>query len=164
MTVVRVDKDASTKTMALVAEFDAPVDRVWQLWANPRLLERWWGPPDYPTTVELHDLTPGGRVTYVMSGPDGTTMPGDWKIVDAKAPHWLVIEDADVDEEGTPNDGNDVTRMEVAIEPAGDKTRMIVTSFFSSVAGMEQIIASGYEEGFHQVMGKIDALLAEVAA
>jgi hypothetical protein len=31
--------------LVLVAEFDAPIERVWQLWADPRQLERWWGPP-----------------------------------------------------------------------------------------------------------------------
>ena len=45
--------------------------RVWQLWADPRLLERWWGPPGFPATFEHHDLTPGGTITYFMSGPDG---------------------------------------------------------------------------------------------
>ena len=46
-------------TMTITAEFDAPIERVWQLWADPRQLERWWGPPTYPATVVDHDLSPG---------------------------------------------------------------------------------------------------------
>lgn len=164
MTVLSVDKDASAKTMAITAEFDAPVDRVWQLWANPRLLERWWGPPEYPTTVEGHDLTSGGRITYFMTSPEGERIDGDWNIVEADAPNWLVIEDADVADDGTPNDGNDLTRMEVAIASAAGKTRMVVTSFFSSTVGMEEVLATGFEEGMQQVMSQIDAVLAEVTA
>ena len=162
MTVLRVDKNPNARTMAVTAEFDAPVDSVWQLWANPRLLERWWGPPDFPTTVQHHDLTPGGKVTYVMASPEGDKVPGDWNIVEVDAPRWLVIEDADVDEDGMPNDGNDVTRMEIAIAAEGDKTRMVVTSFFASTVGMEHVLASGFEDGMQQVIAGIDALLAEL--
>ena len=45
MTVVSVDRDLDELTLVLVAEFEAPVERVWQLWSDPRQLERWWGPP-----------------------------------------------------------------------------------------------------------------------
>ena len=50
MTVTAVRKDPDTLTMTLDAEFEAPPERVWQLWADPRQLERWWGPPTYPAT------------------------------------------------------------------------------------------------------------------
>ena len=56
MTVTAVRKDPEALTMTLDAEFDAPAERVWQLWADPRQLERWWGPPTYPATV--HDARP----------------------------------------------------------------------------------------------------------
>ena len=56
MTVKNVEKDPATLTMVVTAEFRAPVERVWQLWADPRQLERWWGPPTYPATVVDHDL------------------------------------------------------------------------------------------------------------
>lgn len=69
MTVINVEKDAAKATMIVTSEFDAPVDHVWQLWADPRLLERWWGPPTYPATVTEHNLTPGGKVKYFMTGP-----------------------------------------------------------------------------------------------
>ena len=71
MTVLAVERDPVALTFTIVSEFDAPAERVWQVWADPRQLERWWGPPTYPATVVDHDLTPGGWVTYSMTGPDG---------------------------------------------------------------------------------------------
>ena len=71
MTVTAVQKDASALSMTVVADFAASPERVWQLWSDPRQLERWWGPPTYPATVDSHDLQPGGRVTYHMTGPGG---------------------------------------------------------------------------------------------
>ena len=71
MTVTAVRKDPEALTMTVDAEFDASPERVWQLWADPRQLERWWGPPTYPATFTAHDLAPGGRVEYHMTGPEG---------------------------------------------------------------------------------------------
>src|SRR5207253_5868467 len=48
VTVTAVRKDPQRLTMTIEAEFDASPERVWQLWADPRQLERWWGPPGYP--------------------------------------------------------------------------------------------------------------------
>ena len=70
MTVTAVHKDPDALTMTLTAEFDASPERVWQLWADPRQLERWWGPPIYPATFTRHDLAPGSRVEYHMTGPE----------------------------------------------------------------------------------------------
>ena len=61
MPITRVDKDLDARTMTVVAEYDAPVERVWQLYADPRQLERVWGPPSWPATVIDHDLRASGR-------------------------------------------------------------------------------------------------------
>lgn len=165
MTVLSVDKNAEAMTMVITAEFTASIAHVWQLWADPRLLERWWGPPGFPSTFEQHDLTPGGTITYFMSGPDGgDRFDGTWNVVEVDAPSRLVLEDAIVDDNGTPSDGNSMTRMEIDVEARGGKTRMIVTTHFDSLDGMEQAIATGVGEGMKACMYQIDALLADVAA
>jgi uncharacterized protein YndB with AHSA1/START domain len=69
MTVTSVRKDADALTMTVTAEFDASPARVWELWADPRQLERWWGPPTYPATFTAHDLAPGGRSPYDRTQP-----------------------------------------------------------------------------------------------
>ena len=73
MTVTTIDKDTEALTLTLVADFAAPVEAVWELFADPRKLERWWGPPTYPATFVEHDLTPGALVTYYMTGPRATS-------------------------------------------------------------------------------------------
>jgi hypothetical protein len=75
MTVTDVRKDPAALTMTVASEWDAPIARVWQLWADPRKLERWWGPPTYPATVVEHDLRPGGKVSYFMTSPRGRAAP-----------------------------------------------------------------------------------------
>ena len=163
MTVLSVDKDTAAHKMVITSEWSASIANVWQLWANPRLLERWWGPPGFPTTFDDYELTPGATITYVMVSPDGADrFNGRWKIVEVDAPSRLVVADADLDADGVPADGNGLTHVEVDIAPAGDKTRMTVTARFDSIAGMEQHLAMDFEEGMKACMSQIDALLADV--
>ncbi len=162
MTVTAVRKDPKTLTMVLTAEFDASPERVWELWADPRQLERWWGPPTYPATFTTHDLTPGSHVEYHMTGPGGDQPRGFWDIVEADPPHRLVFIAGFAHDDGTPND--DLPRPEgrVTIEPIdAGRTRMSIESRFPSTEAMEQVLAMGMEEGLTQAVGQIDAILAE---
>ena len=67
---------SKTPTLTITAHFTAPVERIWQVYADPRQLEKVWGTPEYPATVVDHSLTPGGRVTYFMTGPEGDRFYG----------------------------------------------------------------------------------------
>ncbi|HEY7703273.1 MAG TPA: SRPBCC domain-containing protein [Acidimicrobiia bacterium] len=162
MTVTAIRKDPQTLSMIVTAEFTATPERVWQLWADPRQLERWWGPPTYPATVTAHDLRVGGRVEYHMTGPEGDQPGGFWDIVEVEPPNWLVFRDGFAGEDGTPNPELPVTIGRVSIEDVGGGvTRMSIESVFPSAAAMEQVLAMGMEEGLRQALGQIDAILAE---
>ena len=162
MTVTAVRKDANALTMTLDAEFDASPARVWQLWADPRQLERWWGPPTYPATFTKHDLALGSRVEYHMTGPEGDQPKGFWDVLETDPPYRLVLRDGFANDDGTPNDEFGVGMMLVTIESVGGgRTRMSIESRFASAEQMEQLLAMGQEEGLTQAVGQIDAILAE---
>ena len=63
MPVISSTTNLEALSLTLVAEFDAAVKRVWQIWEDPRQLERWWGPPGYPATFEGFDFQPGGKAS-----------------------------------------------------------------------------------------------------
>ncbi len=162
MTVAAVHKDLDALTMTIDAEFDATPERVWELWADPRQLERWWGPPTYPATMTAHDLRPGGRVEYHMTGPEGDQPRGFWNIVEADPPSRLVFLDGFANDDGSPNEDLPITEGRVTIESMDDgRTRMSIRSTFPSTEAMEQVLAMGMEEGMKQALGQIDAILAE---
>lgn len=164
MTVTAVHKNADKLTMTLDAEFEATPERVWQLWADPRQLEHWWGPPTYPATFTSLDLRAGGRASYYMTGPDGVaTPPGYWEIVTAEPPRRLEMIDGFANADGTPNeDMPGPGGMNVTIEPIGDgRTRMTIESTFPDQGAMEQLLAMGQEQGLTEAVGQIDAILAE---
>jgi uncharacterized protein YndB with AHSA1/START domain len=162
MTVTAVTKDPSALTMTVTAEFDATPERVWQLWADPRQLERWWGPPTYPATFTKHDLTPGSRTEYHMTGPEGDQPHGFWDIVETDPPRRLVFRDGFANDDGTPNLDLPAGTGRVTIDGIGEgRSRMTIENIFPSTEAMEQVLAMGMEEGMTQAVGQIDAILAE---
>jgi uncharacterized protein YndB with AHSA1/START domain len=164
MTVTDVQRDPTAKTMTITAEFDAPVDRAWQLWEDPRQLERWWGPPAYPATFVDHDLTPGGTVTYYMTGPDGDKPRGWWRVIAVDPPHRLEFDDGFADDDGNANPDLPTMRIDVDLSDTGaGRTRMAVRTTFPSAEAMEQVLAMGMEEGMTEALGQIDDLLRAAA-
>jgi uncharacterized protein YndB with AHSA1/START domain len=161
MSVTSVEKNLDSLTITLVADFDAPIERVWQLWADPRKLERWWGPPSYPATVEKYDLTPGGDVTYVMTGPDGDQPRGWWRVTSVNPPKSLEFTDGFANQDGTPNADMPITRVHMQLAARSGGTRMELRSVFESREQMEQLVSMGVVEGLQQAVGQMDALLAD---
>lgn len=164
MTVTAVHKDTEALSMTVTAEFSATPERIWQLWADPRQLESWWGPPTYPATVTAHDLQPGGRVDYHMTGPEGDQPRGYWEIVEVDEPRSLVFRDGFANDDGTPNSDFPNTTLTVTVEDLGDRrTRMSISSVFGSLEAMEQLLVMGMEEGLTLAVGQIDAILERAA-
>lgn len=162
MTVIDVHKDPDHLTFSITAEFDVPVERVWRLWADPRQLERWWGPPTYPSTFTQHDLTPGGTVTYYMTGPEGDRHHGWWRVIAVDAPNRLEFEDGFADAHGSPMNEMPTTIGTVTIDATDSGiTRMTISSVFPSLEAMEQLVEMGMEEGMTLAIGQIDGLLTE---
>jgi uncharacterized protein YndB with AHSA1/START domain len=160
MTVTSVVKDFESLTLTLVADFDAPPDRVWRLWADPRQLERWWGPPTYPATFQRHDLTPGGEVAYVMTGPKGETSRGWWRVTSVEPSKSLEFVDGFADKHGKPVASGPTTRVQVQFTERDGGTRMVVRSMYDSREEMERVARLGAFDVFAETVGQMDALLA----
>jgi len=158
MTITNVVQDPEQLTLTVTSEFDAAVERVWQLWEDPRLLERWWGPPTYPATFVDHDLSPGGTMRYYMTSPEGEKYHGWWKVAAVDAPHEFRFEDGFGDDVADPAD-MPITTTRVTIEATDTATRMTIVSMFPSVEAMEQLVEMGMVEGLSEALGQIDALL-----
>lgn len=161
MTVVSSHKDPQALTLTFVAEFNANVERVWQIWEDPRQLERWWGPPTWPATFDRHDFTEGGRSTYYMTGPEGEKAHGWWVTTSIQPPNRLEFDDGFADENGEPTGDLGATHGVVTLEQTDGKTRMTAVTTFESLEQLEQMAAMGMEEGLTQALEQVDALLAE---
>ena len=161
MPVTDVTKNLDARTLTITAEFAAPIERVWQVYADPRQLERVWGPPTHPATVVEHSLVPGGRVHYFMTGPEGEKYYGGWHVLSVDAPHRFTFEDFFADEDFNPAQGMPLANGEFRFEPTSDGTKATFTTTYDTVEALQQTLDMGMEEGATQATNQIDALLAE---
>lgn len=159
MTVISSHKDPEALTLSFVAEFDAPVERVWQVWEDPRQLERWWGPPTWPATFTHHAFTVGGESRYYMTGPDGTKAHGWFRTTAVDAPHRYEFDDGFSDENAVPDDTQPVIRIAVSLEPTTGGSRMVTVCSYANIEQLEHLVAMGMQEGLEQAHGQIDEVL-----
>src|SRR3712207_3958694 len=139
MTVVSSDKDLENLTLTFVAEFDAPQERVWQGWGDPRHHEGRGGPPPFPAAFDEHDLRPGGTSKYYMTGRAGERAGGGWNVVAVDKPNSFSFEDWFADDDGNPVDSMPVTQGTVTLEDLGGRTRMTTVSRFASQIGRAHV-------------------------
>ena len=159
MSVTSVDTDYDDLTVTVTADFEAPIEQVWELWADPRKLERWWGPPGYPATFEKHELAPGGEATYGMTGPDGDSHRGAWRVLAVDPPTALEFTDTFLDADGTPVTDLPVSTVSVRLTQRDGGTRMEMRSAFESLEAMETWASTGTREGQEQAIAQMDVLL-----
>lgn len=160
MPVTDVRHDLDELTLTITAEFAAPVERVWQIYADPRQLERIWGPPTYPATFVDHDLRPGGRCTYYMTSPEGEKFAGWWEVKTVEEPREFTFEDGFADEEFNPLPDMPVSHNAFTFTPVDGGTRATYLSTYASADALQKVLDMGVVEGASTAINQIDDLLA----
>jgi uncharacterized protein YndB with AHSA1/START domain len=159
MPLISVTKDAATLTLTVVGDYPVPQQRLWDAFADPRQLERFWGPPAFPATFTRHDFKVGGRAEYYLTLPEGNKWSGSWKFTAVNPISSFEAHDGDDNAE----DENMPAGMTFTFETTPTGSRMTIVTRFSSVEAMEQTIP-GMEEGLRAAMPQLDAVLAERCA
>ena len=127
-----------------------PPQQVFEAFARPELLARWWGPSGFTNTFEVFEFKPGGRWKFVMHGPDGSRHPNESTFLRLDAPSTLVIQHASPprfvltvaltpDERGTTiswaqefEDSAIAARIRHIVEPANEQNLDRLDSVLSS--------------------------------
>ncbi|MCC6772395.1 MAG: SRPBCC domain-containing protein [Gemmatimonadaceae bacterium] len=164
MPITSVSSDPARLTLTVVADYPVPVERLWEAYADPRQLERFWGPETWPATFTRHDMAVGGYSHYYMTGPEGTTSRGWWKYLAVEPGRRLELEDGFADEHGTPNDKMPSMRMVFTFHATASGSRFESVTTFPSLQAMEELAKMGMEDGLRSAMGQIDAVLADLAS
>ena len=161
MSVTSVQKDPEKLTLTITAELGAPPERVWQLWADPRQFERWWGAPGYPAKATALDLRTGGKVEFHLSGPDGDTPNNLWDVVEADQPRRLVLRDAIVDENDVPVDEGP-SSFTIRFESIAEgRTRMSIESKFPNADALKVALDMDMDKMLEWNVEQMNTILAE---
>ncbi len=160
MTVISSVTNPEELSLTVVAEFAAGPDRVWGVWEDPRQLERWWGPPTYPATFTRHDFSVGGESRYHMTGPQGDTPRGYWRMFTIDEPRSLEFANGLAGEDGEPVADLEPMGAYVTFEAIGAGTRLTVRSKFVDESQMKTMLDMGMAEGMTQAVTQIDDVLS----
>lgn len=161
MPVTSVDKDPEALTMTIVADFPAPVRRLWDAYADPRQLEKFWGPPGWPATFTRHDFYPGGRSEYFMSGPSGEPSAGYWEHLGLEEHRSFEVRDGFLTPEGEPNGELPSVRMIFSFAETEAGSRVTTVTYFNSQGDLESLLSMGMEEGAVAAMSQIDEVVSD---
>lgn len=164
MPVTDVTTDAEALTMTLVADFAAPVERLWGVFTDPRQLDRFWGPPGWPATFTEFDLEVGGRARYHMTSPQGERSSGAWEFLAIDEPHGFDVLDSFVSDVGEPLEGMPAMRVTFRFDETEAGSRLTSVTYFDSTEALEQVIEFGAIEGSTMAMNQLDRILEGLRA
>lgn len=137
--------------------FDAPRDRVFAAFTDPKLIPEWWGPRDTTTVVEQMDVRPGGSWRFVIHHPDGRENAFRGTYREVASPERIV---QTFEWEGMPGH---VAVETATFEQLGERTKVTTTSLFHTNEERDGMLASGMEHGTNETYGRLDELLARLA-
>ena len=161
MPVTDVTTDLDTRTLVITAEFAAPVERIWEVYADPRQIEQVFGPPGFPATFVEHQLAVGGRSHYFMTSPEGEKYYGWWKITAVDEPRTFAFDDGfAADDTFAPVEDMPVSQNTYRFEPIDSGTRATFTSTYDSAEGLQKVLDMGVVEGATMAINQIDDLIA----
>jgi uncharacterized protein YndB with AHSA1/START domain len=135
------------------------LDRLWAGWADPRQIERFWGPPQWPATFTRHDMTEGGRTESHMTGPGGEVARGYWRFVRVQAPHAFEVMDGFTHEDGTPNRELPETRMLLRFQATPTGSRFVGVS----KEMRDAILATGMVDGMEAPYARLEEEALRIA-
>jgi uncharacterized protein YndB with AHSA1/START domain len=134
--------------------FDAPRERVWQAFTDPKLVAQWWGRGN-KLVIEKMELERGGHWRFVEHGPEGVHgFEGRYREV---TPQERIVQTFEWD--GMPAY---VIIETMILEDLGDgRTKVLNTSLFHSTEERDGMLQAGMEQGLNESYAALDRLLAK---
>ncbi len=151
------------KKLVIVRTFDAPRERVWKAWTDPKELAAWWGPRGVTNPECEVDLNVGGTLYIVMlAGKElgalaGQRWPMKGVFKEIVPNETLTFENNAVSATGEVLiQGETTVRLENA---ENGKTKLTVTSYGRGMVPEAAQMLEGMEAGWNQSIDKLAEFL-----
>ena len=147
--MVNVIIDPANRLFRTTMLFNSPIENVWEAWANPERIAKWWGPEGFTSDILKMDVVKNGEWLLTMHGPDGKRYPNKSVYQEIEPhkkiifqhfnPHYLAIVD---------------------FEPRGSQTQMEWSMQFETAELFEVVVKTfKADEGFKQSVEKLENYL-----
>jgi uncharacterized protein YndB with AHSA1/START domain len=147
------------RELVLTRIIDAPRERVFMAWTDPKQLAQWWGPHGMTTPVCEMDLRPGGVFRTVLRSADGVEYPNQGVFLEIMEPERLVFTDAF--EEGWRPSQHAFMAAVVTFEEHDGKTKYTARALHWSAADREKHEQMGFHKGWGETTDRLEAHLAK---
>jgi uncharacterized protein YndB with AHSA1/START domain len=134
--------------------FDAPRERVFEVFTDPELIPEWWGPRDTKVEVDQMDAKTGGDWRYVVTNSDGSVIVFRGTYREVTPPERI---EHTFEWDGMPGyvsvDSSEFIDL-------GGQTKVVTTSTFFKTEERDGMLGSGMERGLNETYERLDEVLA----
>ncbi len=144
--------EPGTQVAFLTRVFDAPPERLFKAYTDPKLIPEWWGPARLTTKIDKMDARTGGSWRFIQRDPEGNeyAFHGVYHEV---SPMRIV---QTFEYEGMPGH---VMLQVMTLEKRDDKTKMTDKSIIESADDMDGMLASGMMDGWIETVERLARLV-----
>ena len=154
--------------IVITREFSAPRQTVWDVWTQPKHIEKWFGPKGFDTRVETLDFKVGGRSKYVMVGPDGTEYPANGTFKEIVPIEKIVSTDEFGEEyqEAAAEKNLDLPKgmiLTALFDDLGQSTKLTLITSHPTLEEKNKHEAMGVVDGWNSSLDKMDEYLKTIS-
>ena len=147
---------AAKRELVLTRLIDAPREKLFRCWTEPKLLKQWFAPLPYTITHAELDVRSGGSNYIVMRSPEGQDMPLRGVYLEVVPNERVVFTDA-YTRPWEPSDKPFFTGI-ITFEDEGGKTRYTARALHWTAEDCEAHAKMGFHEGWGQCADQMAAL------
>ena len=145
-----MESNTKDRELSISRTLNAPIDLVWEVFANPEHIMQWWGPDGFTNSLNIMDFAAGGEWKFIMHGPDGTDYPNRSVFKEIVPMEKIIFEHFD------PN-----IMFTITFKEQGDQTLLNWHMLFDTADILAMLVKSNNAaEGLKQNIAKLEAYLA----
>ncbi|GAO41032.1 SRPBCC family protein [Flavihumibacter petaseus] len=153
---MQIKAEPGRQELFVVREFDAPREKVYRAFTDPKLVVQWLGPKNMTMTIDYYDCTTGGKYRYIHTDPNGNAYGFNGVVHEATEPERVI---QTFEFEGMPERGHVVLDSAVFDDLPDGRSKVTIHSVYGSVADRDGMIQSGMEHGMREGFDRLDDLL-----
>lgn len=150
----------SDRELVIARIIDAPREKVFRAWTDPKLMPQWFAPLPWTTPFAETDVRPGGASLIVMRDPEGNEFPNRGVYLEVVENERLVFTDAYVSA-WEPSQKPFMTVI-LTFEDEGGKTRYTARALHWTVADRDRHDQMGFHEGWAICADQLEAAVAKL--
>jgi uncharacterized protein YndB with AHSA1/START domain len=153
---VKITAEPGKQEIVITRVFNAPRGVVFKAFTDPKLYEKWIGPRELNTKIDIFESVEGGMWRYVQKDPEGNEFAFHGVNHEVQPPERII---GTFEYEGLPEKGHVLLQAVYLQSLPDNRTKMMSKSVFLSVEDRDSMLQSGMEEGVNDSYNRLDELL-----